>query len=268
MYKVGAVDPTTIPELSPSISASWTGELLNADDQQSAGDQQSAFLGGVTGLGLSRRHSAGSDHRASRAVTTGAVNNFVLMIRWSDCQYTVSSAANNFVGLPSAEDLDPIFNGLDSSVRDVYLKNSYGNLLITSVFSGWITVTMTEKQAAASSSGLSGGVLQQAIVQALNQAQANGVDFSQFDKDDDGLMDMITILHSGYAAEWGGANYLDVCTGVLKHHWQLSLYTRSLHANGAAVCSDLFVLTPHSASGRTSGACRTRGRATQRLLAR
>jgi M6 family metalloprotease-like protein len=153
-------------------------------------------------------------------------------------------------------DLDNLFNGPANSLRDVYLKNSYGQLLITSIFSDWITVSMTQAQAAAGQSGLGGGVLQvrgdvhsilalfqyslrtrvdtcaasqrcsviatfesnapaisqAAIREALTAAQSRGIDFSQFDKDGDGRMDMFSVLHSGYAAEWGGADYASVCS--------------------------------------------------------
>jgi hypothetical protein len=42
------------------------------------------------------------------------------------------------------QDLNPLFNGQTDSIRDIYLKNSYGKLTIESVFTDWITVSQTE----------------------------------------------------------------------------------------------------------------------------
>jgi hypothetical protein len=64
--------------------------------------------------------------------------------------------------LPTAAQLDVLFNkeGGDptlaptGSIRDVYLRNSYGALRIQSVVTNWITVTQTQSQVAAGNSGL------------------------------------------------------------------------------------------------------------------
>jgi hypothetical protein len=42
------------------------------------------------------------------------------------------------------QDLDPLFNAEADSIRDIYLRNSYGKLTINSQFTDWITVSMTE----------------------------------------------------------------------------------------------------------------------------
>jgi M6 family metalloprotease-like protein len=105
------------------------------------------------------------------------------------------------------QELDTLFNGLNGSVRDIYQKNSYGQLTINSVFTGWIQLNITEAQAANGRLGMSCCSLQNAIRSALDIAQAQGIAFSGLDQNRDGRIDMISILHSGYAAEWGGDDY-------------------------------------------------------------
>jgi M6 family metalloprotease-like protein len=108
----------------------------------------------------------------------------------------------------SLQDLEPLFNGKSSnSLQSLYLANSFGKLTIESVLTDWITVNSTESKAAAGQSGLACCSLQEAIAEALRLAELKGIGFKQFDADNDGEIDMFTVLHSGYGAEWGGADY-------------------------------------------------------------
>ena len=130
---------------------------------------------------------------------SGAIANLVIPIRFSNHVTRT---------VPSENDLGVLFNNVGphalaptGSLRDVYLDNSYDQMTLDSTIANWATVSNTEQYYA---NGVSGDqTLHQALIEALNAADAY-IDFSLFDQDNDGYIDSITFLHSGYGAEWGG----------------------------------------------------------------
>lgn len=130
----------------------------------------------------------------------GAIKNLVVMIRFSD---------HAGRALPSAADMDVLFNAdapdatlaPTGSLKAVYLENSYGQMTLNSTISGWIDVSNTEAYYADGVSGSSR--LWEALREALTTLDAS-IDFGQYDSDNDGYIDAITFIHSGYGAEWDG----------------------------------------------------------------
>jgi len=143
--------------------------------------------------------SASSASSAQAVQASGTVRNLVVLIQFS-----------NHVGraLPTSSEIDVLFNapGGDpqlaptGSVRDVYLQNSYGQFELNSDITPWITVSGTESYYANGASGDS--TLWEALREALSQLDQT-IDFGQYDSDNDGNIDSIAFLHSGYGAEWG-----------------------------------------------------------------
>lgn len=132
----------------------------------------------------------------------GTVKNLVVLIRFNNHQSRT---------LPSVADIDILFNspGGDAtlaptgSIRDVYLENSYGQMTLNSDVSSWIDVSNSEQYYANGQSGDS--TLWEALREALDALDAT-VDFNDYDTDNDGFIDAIAFIHSGYAAEWGGTD--------------------------------------------------------------
>ncbi|HWN95064.1 MAG TPA: M6 family metalloprotease domain-containing protein [Methylomirabilota bacterium] len=149
----------------------------------------------------------------------GTVKNLVILCRFSDHTLGVHTRA--------PADYDVIFNtaGGDAvlaptgSVKDYYREASYGTLILNSTVIAWVTLPQTEAYYGNGTSGLQGSYpanAQGMVRDALNAADPL-VNFGQFDSDNDGFVDAITIIHSGYAAETGGGNG----NWMWSHRWSL-----------------------------------------------
>ena len=163
--------------------------------------------------------SGESQAQTQQAATSDVLRNLVIPIRFS-----------NHAGrtVPSESDLDVLFNSPiadpvlapTGSVRELYLVNSYGKLEVVSTIAPWFEVSNSEQYYA---NGVAADqTLHQALLEALIAADAL-IDFSQFDQDDDGYIDAITFVHSGYGAEWGGtdADGTYYPNRIWSHKWQI-----------------------------------------------
>jgi M6 family metalloprotease-like protein len=79
-------------------------------------------------------------------------------------------------------------------------------LSIQSTVVGWIDVPKTEAFYANGQSGLTTRIWQ-ALKSPLDPADAV-IDFRDFDEDNNGYIDSIAFIHSGYGTEWGGIDVL------------------------------------------------------------
>ena len=91
------------------------------------------------------------------------------------------------------------------SVRKWFDLNSYGLYEIEARIVPWTLSDGSELYYSFGSSGLTPQV-QQAFWPALNELDQNGMDWSQYDLDKDGILDAVVVLHSGYAAELKGVD--------------------------------------------------------------
>lgn len=149
--------------------------------------------------------------------------NLVLLLRFND---------HRDRALPRVSDYEVLFNGPrghsilggSGSVRDVFAVNSYGDLVLESiVYDRWITLPNTEAHYADGQSGFTEMFLD-ALEDALNIVDGDtSFDFGDIDGNGDGTIDTLTLLHSGYGAEWGasdsyGQSFHD---RIWSHQWSL-----------------------------------------------
>jgi M6 family metalloprotease-like protein len=150
-------------------------------------------------------HHHSQRQRQRRQLNSGGrLKNLVILLRFADHVNRT---------LPSPADIDILMNHEGphelcptGSVRDVLLENSYGALRLDSAVTDWVVLNQTE---AYYSNGVSGRSTRiwEAVRYALEYLDDNHlVDWHDFDQDQDGRIDSIALVHSGYGAEWGGTD--------------------------------------------------------------
>lgn len=157
-----------------------------------------------------------------RAAVVGTKKNLVVPFKFSN---------HNNRSVPSTSDLNILMNNIGpnanicptGSVRDVYLKSSFNQLVLDSTVAPWVVLPNTEAYYGNGNSGMSTRA-QDMIRDALKALEATGFDFTSFDQDGDGFIDAIAFLHSGYGAEWGGTDsYGTLYTNrIWSHQWGLA----------------------------------------------
>jgi len=149
-------------------------------------------------------------------ITRGQLKNLVVPFKFSN------HASRT---LPSQSDLDILLNNNGpntlcptGSVRDVFLKNSLGQpLQLDSTIAPWVTIDHNESYCANGKHGLTPR-FHKCLRNALDKVVNLGYNFSNFDMNNDGIIDGITFIHSGYGAEWGEGH----SDRIWSHKWHLS----------------------------------------------
>jgi len=110
-----------------------------------------------------------------------------------------------------------------SSLNDFYIENSYGKMSVTGDVIGWLRMPQTYRYYAGPVAGCNRGLgspprnAQQLAADAVLAANVAGVDFSEYDNDNDGQMDGFFVVHAGPGFEETG----DLCD-IHSHKWSLS----------------------------------------------
>ena len=108
------------------------------------------------------------------------------------------------------DDFDQFFHDMDNpdvgSFNAYYHEASYGKFTIKANIFGWIT-DQNDRSYYANSSGDSQVRCKDMTRRAIDYAEDNyAVDWSKFDNDSDGKVDMVIVVHAGEGAAWGGNN--------------------------------------------------------------
>ena len=179
--------------------------------------RQAAEIAYVSALPTHLRQVQANNHAELKLNNTASndINSFpnagshkvlLLLIQYPDLANTYSAA-----------DFDDMMNlsgyGANGSFADYFFDNSYGQLnLQTDVF-GWYTAQNNYEYY-----GRVNGYnrSRKLVAEAIDVAEAAGVDFSQYDNNGDGIADGIMVVHAGQGAEFGAQLQY-----IWSHRWEL-----------------------------------------------
>ena len=129
--------------------------------------------------------------------TQGTVKHvLILCVQFSDLTATESGAS--FQDMVNNDSWKSGVGGMSKYYKDV----SYNAVSIQADYKDWITAAQPSSYYAYSNANY-GTHVQELISQCIDAAEANGVDFSLYDNDGDGVVDGLFIVHAGKGAEEG-----------------------------------------------------------------
>ncbi|MHB9056843.1 MAG: M6 family metalloprotease domain-containing protein [Paludibacteraceae bacterium] len=154
---------------------------------------------------------------------TGSPKALVILANFSDLSFITSAPQTAFTNMLNQQGYSA--NGGTGSARDYFTANSMGKF--TPVFDVVGPVTLPQTMAYYGTNDANGQDQNavQMIVDACAAADKSGVDFSQYDTDNDGLVDNVFVYYAGHnEAENAPANT------VWPHRW--GIYPTFIYSNG------------------------------------
>lgn len=161
--------------------------------------------------------------RSSVYPNTGSPKSLVILVNFSDVPFVTPSPQSAFSKLLNEPGYSA--NGGTGSARDYFKDNSMGTFSPDFVVVGPYTLPNTlDYYGKNDTDGYDQNAIQM-IVDACKLANENGLDFTQFDTDNDNLVDNVFVYYSGYnEAENAPDNT------VWPHRW--GIYPNSVYGNG------------------------------------
>jgi M6 family metalloprotease-like protein len=163
-----------------------------------------------------------SENASKAFPTTGNRNVLLILIDFTDKAF--AKANSDFDNLMNEAN----YNGT-GSFKDFYLTSSYDQLTLTTTVTAWYHASNTLAYYGGNDENGYDERPRDLVREAVDLANANGVDFSIFDNDGDGEMDGVQVIHAGYGEEAGG----ETADCIWSHRW--SLYDKAVTHDGVII---------------------------------
>ena len=174
----------------------------------------------------SRKYSA---PKAGERAAVGQRHYLVVLVQFPDKAFTVDNPQEAFSNLLNQEGYS--YNGATGSARDYYYENSHGKF--EPVFDVYGPVTLANNMSYYGGNTSSGDdkAPEEAVAEAC-RALDEQIDFTQFDNDGDGEVDLVFMYYAGYGEADGGSS-----NTIWPHQWELSSGGISLTLDGKTIDS-------------------------------
>lgn len=156
---------------------------------------------------------------------TGSPKSLVILVNYSDVSFVTPTPNKAFTDLLNKEGYSE--NGGTGSARDYFVTSSFGASSPEFVVVGPYTLPNTREYYGANESDGSDIRPRDMVVDACKAASNDGVDFSEYDTDNDGIVDNVFIYYAGHNEAEGAAKET-----VWPHRWQLA---STLKLNGKQI---------------------------------
>jgi immune inhibitor A len=152
----------------------------------------------------------------TEGVVTGTLEVIVILIEFQDVTHSPNHDENYFENLLFSES-NP------RSLYSYYQEVSYDQASISGVIIGWYQSSYNIEYYGADGHKVDwfNGPVFELAREAVKLADDAGFDFSPYDKDDNGYIDHIIIVHAGAGQETGGGAYGP--NAIWSHHWGMLL---------------------------------------------
>jgi len=148
-----------------------------------------------------------------RVEATGNVKGVMLLVNFTDTAPMFGQ--NDFDALMNAVGYDE--NGALGSVRDYYLEVSYRRFAIEFDVYGWFQLPHSRGYYGQNTGGAGTDIRPRQMIRDAVTAADGTVDFSQYDADGDGTVDVFAVVHQGQGEESGGG-----ASAIISHRSRLS----------------------------------------------
>lgn len=157
--------------------------------------------------------------------TSGSPKSLVILVNYTDIKFQISNPQQAFTNLLNQEGYSG--NGGTGSARDYFKTASFGVSSPEFVVVGPYNLPNNREYYGGNTSSGDDQRAREMVVEACNAASADGVDFSTYDTDADGIVDNVFIYYAGHNEAEGGAK-----ESIWPHRWQLNT---SLTLNGKRI---------------------------------
>jgi len=160
--------------------------------------------------------------------SVGSPKSLVILVNFSDTTFVTPAPQTAFTNLLNQQGYST--NGGTGSARDYFMASTYGRFSPTFVVMG--PVTLPHPMAYYGKNDISGNdtLAVQMVVDACTAANNAGVDFTQYDTDNDGVIDNVFIYYAGHNEAEGGSR-----NSIWPHRWSvspMSLYPSTYNYTG------------------------------------